>query len=108
MIRTTLSFCALFASLLLVSKWLYQSSPPQARPASSHDQPAVEPQPAALSSPAAAPAQPAVSTQQSQPVVRLLSFEDDRLAEVVDSGKAAKPATKPGISGHIEDESVSE
>ena len=32
MIRTTLSFCALFGSLLLVSKWLHQSSHPQPEP----------------------------------------------------------------------------
>ena len=32
MIRTTLSFCALFGSLLLVSKWLQESSHPQAEP----------------------------------------------------------------------------
>ncbi|MDX1946319.1 MAG: hypothetical protein SFU86_13040 [Pirellulaceae bacterium] len=94
MIRTTLSFCALFASLILVSKWLYESGPVEAPTAPALAiEPAATPAsaaPAAIEVVPAQPMAPAASESTEQPAAdplailrlneraqyRLVSFED--------------------------------
>lgn len=92
MIRTTLSFCALFGSLLLVSKWLYEARPTASpeRPAATPADSASEPAPLPADSRPATPIQPA-SSDQEQPAIQLAAFDDDdSLADVLNSLRPEK------------------
>jgi hypothetical protein len=86
MIRTTLSFCALFGSLILVSKWLQESS----RPEPSVAPPAVEPgvesaptilPPAKLSTNENAiplvPRENVTTRTTATPTIRLVAYDED-------------------------------
>jgi hypothetical protein len=83
MIRTILSFCALFGSLLLVSKWLHESSRQAAAPAASPATVAPDSSPRA--------ARPALSMRTPGGDIQLVSFEDEPTEEARDVRLAETP-----------------
>jgi hypothetical protein len=110
MIRTTLSFCALFGSLIFVSKWLHESSRVHARPLVESAQPA---EPAASHADEAARCghEAAAGSEKTANVddnlVKLTAFEDDSQAEKPAERPAAEVAARPSrnaANAHVEDE----
>jgi hypothetical protein len=86
MLRTTLSICALFGSLIVVSKWLHETSQPAAPVAAPVANeipivPAESSREPSTSSPQAA--RPSQASVHRDGAVRLVAFEEDELADVL-------------------------
>src|SRR3954464_14221716 len=92
MIRTTLSFCLLFGSLLAASKWLHQTnhSRPADAPASSgsHSQPAE-----GDGSPANTTRAVTVNGRRDR-AIRLVSWNDDSLNDVLNALRPERPVRR--------------
>lgn len=111
MIRTTLSFCALFGSLILVSKWLQETTRPQpavplkaSRAADPRSAPILAPLPASGDEPRrlpaagdshvpAAAAGQATSLARSNTAVQFVSYEEDLSEKIGDASGPADPDT---------------
>jgi len=113
MIRTTLSFCLLFGGLLVVSKWLHQSSRHEGVPAGAKALPTTTIEPIQLLPLPVGGSTPATADAASETSIQLVAFEEveDAVSDVLNSLKskgeeddkgAAFP--KEGSTGSIEPE----
>jgi hypothetical protein len=113
MIRTTLSFCLLFGGLLVVSKWLHESSRVPGLPATTNSAPPATIEPIQLSPlPGGNPMHAAVESSHAQNTIQLVAYEKDAAGDVLnelrpkeqddDLVKTVEP--KEGGTGSIEPE----
>jgi hypothetical protein len=113
MIRTILSFCALFGSLLFVSKWLHETNQP-AKLSTLGGRPALKVKPSPAEIRTSAPSEPELiperHDQATEPKIRRVSYEIDALEANDSLGAEARPQVgqrQPAL-GRVDDESAGE